>query len=70
MALPFRTAKETGQSSFADIAAANGLLKEGATLVELGRAGNMPPYGDYYHLEAPMRSVGRTAFPWSAIPRA
>jgi len=43
---------------------AQGLLKEGAAFVGLGRADNMLPYGDYYYLEALMRSVGHTEFFW------
>ena len=43
---------------------AEGLLKEGAAFVDLGRADNMLPYGDYYYLEALMRAVGHTEFPW------
>jgi len=50
-----------------DIAAdpeAEGLLKEGAAFVDLGRANNLLPYGDYYYLEALMRAVGHTEFFW------
>jgi len=43
---------------------AEGLLKEGAAFVELGRADNMLPYGDYYYLEALMRAVGHSEFFW------
>ena len=43
---------------------AEGLLKDGAAFVELGRANNLLPYGDYYYLEALMRSVGHTEFFW------
>lgn len=43
---------------------AEGLLKEGAAFVGLGRANNMLPYGDYYYLEALMRAVGHTEFFW------
>ena len=43
---------------------AEGLLKEGAAFVDLGRADNMLPYGDYYYFEALMRSVGHTEFFW------
>ncbi len=43
---------------------AQGLLKEGAAFVGLGRADNMLPYGDYYYLEALMRAVGHTEFFW------
>ena len=48
----------------AGIDAADGLLKEGAAFVELGRADNLLPYGDYYYLEALMRAVGHTEFFW------
>jgi len=43
---------------------AEGLLKEGAAFVGLGRADNLLPYGDYYYLEALMRSVGHSEFFW------
>jgi len=43
---------------------AQGLLKEGAAFVELGRADNMLPYGDYYYMEALMRAVGHSEFFW------
>jgi len=43
---------------------AQGLLKEGAAFVDLGRADNMLPYGDYYYMEALMRAVGHTEFFW------
>ena len=43
---------------------AEGLLKEGAAFVDLERADNMLPYGDYYYLEALMRSQGHTEFFW------
>jgi len=43
---------------------AQGLLKEGAAFVDLGRADNMLPYGDYYYVEALMRAVGHTEFFW------
>jgi len=42
-----------------------GLLKEGAAFVGLGRADNMLPYGDYYYFEALLRSVGHTEFFWN-----
>ncbi|OED34649.1 hypothetical protein AB833_32060 [Chromatiales bacterium (ex Bugula neritina AB1)] len=45
-------------------ASSQGLLKEGAAFVELGRADNMLPYGDYYYLESLMRAVGHTEFFW------
>lgn len=41
-----------------------GLLKEGAAFVGLDRADNMLPYGDYYYMEALMRSVGHVDFFW------
>ena len=41
-----------------------GLLKEGAAFVDLGRSDNLLPYGDYYYLEALMRAVGHTEFFW------
>lgn len=41
-----------------------GLLKEGAAFVDLGRANNMLPYGDYYYVEALMRAVGHSEFFW------
>jgi len=47
-----------------DIAESEGLLKEGAAFVDLGRADNLLPYGDYYYLEALMRAVGHTEFFW------
>ena len=43
---------------------AEGLLGEGAAFVDLGRANNLLPYGDYYYFEALMRSVGHTEFFW------
>ena len=43
---------------------AEGLLKEGAAFVDLGRANNLLPYGDYYYLEALMRAAGHTEFFW------
>ncbi len=48
----------------AGLEGAEGLLKEGAAFVDLGRADNMLPYGDYYYLEALMRAVGHTEFFW------
>ncbi len=45
-------------------ASADGLLSEGAAFVGLGRANNLLPYGDYYYVEALMRSVGHTEFFW------
>jgi len=44
--------------------ASQGLLKEGAAFVGLGRSDNMLPYGDYYYMEALMRAVGHTEFFW------
>lgn len=43
---------------------AEGLLKEGAAFVGIGRADTLLPYGDYYFLEALMRAVGHTEFAW------
>ena len=43
---------------------AQGLLKEGAAFVKLGRSDNMLPYGDYYYMEALMRAVGHSDFFW------
>jgi len=43
---------------------AEGLLKDGAAFVGLGRAENLLPYGDYYYVEALMRSVGHSEFFW------
>ena len=44
--------------------ASDGLLKEGAAFVDIGRADNLLPYGDYYYVEALMRAVGHTEFFW------
>lgn len=41
-----------------------GLLDEGASHVRRDRARNMLPYGDYYFMEALMRSLGHTRFFW------
>ena len=46
------------------VSGSEGLLKEGAAFVRLGRADNMLPYGDYYYMEALMRSIGHTEFFW------
>ena len=43
---------------------AEGLLKGGAAFVDLDRADNILPYGDYYYMEALMRAVGHTSFFW------
>ncbi len=43
---------------------AQGLLRNGAAFVDLGRADNMLPYGDYYYVEALMRALGHTEFFW------
>lgn len=43
---------------------AEGLLANGAAFVDLGRADNLLPYGDYYYLEALARAVGHTEFFW------
>ena len=50
--------------AIAAVPQAQGLLKEGAAFVDLGRADNLLPYGDYYYLEALMRAVGHTEFFW------
>ena len=44
--------------------ASQGLITQGAAFVEAGRADNLLPYGDYYYMEALMRSVGHTEFFW------
>jgi unsaturated chondroitin disaccharide hydrolase len=44
--------------------AAHGLLNHGAAHVKAGFADNMLPYGDYYFMEALMRSLGHTRFFW------
>lgn len=44
--------------------AALGLLAHGAAHVGSGFADNMLPYGDYYFMEALMRSLGHTQFFW------
>ena len=43
---------------------AEGLLGEGAAFVDLGRSDTLLPYGDYYYVEALMRAVGHSVFPW------
>ena len=43
---------------------AQGLITQGAAFVEAGRADNLLPYGDYYYMEALMRSIGHTEFFW------
>ena len=43
---------------------AEGQLREGAAFVDLGRADNLLPSAHYYYLEALMRAVGHTEFPW------
>ena len=43
---------------------AQGLLAHGAAHVTAGFADNMLPYGDYYFMEALMRSLGHTQFFW------
>ncbi|NIF89284.1 glycoside hydrolase family 88 protein [Burkholderia sp. Cy-637] len=45
-------------------AAAHGLLAHGAAHVPAGRHDNMLPYGDYYFMEALMRSQGHDRFAW------
>ena len=44
--------------------AAQGLLAEGAAHVSAGRSNTMLPYGDYYYMEALMRSLGHASFFW------
>ena len=44
--------------------AAQGLLGEGAAHVSAGRTNTMLPYGDYYFMEALMRSLGHTNYFW------
>ena len=44
--------------------AAPGLLAHGASHVRAGFRDNMLPYGDYYFVEALMRSLGHTQFFW------
>jgi unsaturated chondroitin disaccharide hydrolase len=41
-----------------------GLLSQGASHVHAGYSDNMLPYGDYYFMEALMRSLGHTRFFW------
>lgn len=43
---------------------AQGLLDNGAAHVRRGSVRNMLPYGDYYFMEALMRSLGHSAFCW------
>jgi unsaturated chondroitin disaccharide hydrolase len=43
---------------------AQGLLAHGAAFVHSGRHDNMLPYGDYYFMEALMRSLGHEQFFW------
>ena len=43
---------------------AMGLLDKGAANVPRGNCNNMLPYGDYYFMEALMRSLGHTRFCW------
>jgi unsaturated chondroitin disaccharide hydrolase len=44
--------------------AAEGLLREGASHVAAGKASQMLPYGDYFFVEALLRSLGHSAFAW------
>lgn len=44
--------------------AAEGILAHGAAHVRMGRSDAMLPYGDYYFMEALMRSLGHTSFFW------
>jgi unsaturated chondroitin disaccharide hydrolase len=41
-----------------------GFLDEGAYFVRQGHSRAMLPYGDYYYLEAILRALGHTEFPW------
>ena len=41
-----------------------GFLSQGASHVRAGFSNNMLPYGDYYFMEALMRSLGHTRFFW------
>lgn len=43
---------------------AHGMLAHGASFVREGYSDNMLPYGDYYFMEALMRSLGHTRFFW------
>lgn len=43
---------------------AEGILAHGAANVNVGRSDTMLPYGDYYFMEALMRSLGHTSFFW------
>lgn len=47
-----------------DIPYAEGLLVHGASHVAMGLADNMLPYGDYFYLEALLRSLGKKDFFW------
>ena len=63
-AKPGRSITNSPRPPRAPAETAQGLLKEGAAFVELGRADNMLPYGDYYYMEALMRAVGHSDFFW------
>jgi unsaturated chondroitin disaccharide hydrolase len=43
---------------------AQGFLAHGAAHVPAGRCDTMLPYGDYYFMEALMRSLGHKSFFW------
>lgn len=43
---------------------AHGLLDHGASHVKIGLSRSMLPYGDYYFMEALMRSLGHNSFFW------
>lgn len=47
-----------------DIPDSQGLLDQGTDFLDAGRANCMLPYGDYFYMEALMRSVGHTEFFW------
>jgi unsaturated chondroitin disaccharide hydrolase len=52
------------QCDVTDTPGAMGFLAQGAAHVREGRSDNMLPYGDYYFMEALMRSLGHTQFFW------
>lgn len=52
------------QCDLTGVDGAEGFLAEGAAHVPAGRFGTMLPYGDYYFMEALMRSQGHDQFFW------
>lgn len=54
----------TDNHDLSDDPNAEGLLSDGAAFVLLGRSNTLLPYGDYYYMEALMRSLGHTEFFW------